>query len=334
MMHAPKLFTLFATRALALALALPLAFTSFAAHSQTGYPDKPITMVVTVPPGGAADFVARTIGEALSKQVGQSVLIENKAGASGTIATAFVAKAPADGYTMLQGAISTHGIGPHFYTKTSYDFFKDFMPLGVVAEFSLVLAVNANLPVNSVKELIDLAKKNGQMSFATPGAGSAPHLTAELFMTEAGIKMLHVPYKGSAPAVVDVASGQVDIMFDGFPSLMPHIKSGKLRAIAAVSPKRNSLAPDLPTFAELGYPKMISSLWYMPMVPAKTPKEVVERLNQALVKSLNGTEAQKRLEAGGAQLVFGKPEDSQAYMKAEYERWGNVIKNAGISTTN
>ena len=333
MMHTRKLLKLFASRALA--LALPLAFASFTAHSQTGYPDKPITMVVTVPPGGAADFVARTIGEALSKQVGQSVLIENKAGASGTIATAFVAKAPADGYTMLQGAISTHGIGPHFYTKTSYDFFKDFMPLGVVAEFSLVLAVNANLPVNSVKELIDLdKKKNGQMSFATPGAGSAPHLTAELFMTEAGIKMLHVPYKGSAPAVVDVASGQVDIMFDGFPSLMPHIKSGKLRAIAAVSPKRNSLAPDLPTFAELGFPKMISSLWYMPMVPAKTPKEVVERLNQALVKSLNGTEAQKRLEAGGAQLVFGKPEDSQAYMKAEYERWGIVIKNAGISTTN
>jgi tripartite-type tricarboxylate transporter receptor subunit TctC len=172
------------------------------------------------------------------------------------------------------------------------------------------------------------------MSFATPGEGSAPHLTAELFMTEAGIKMLHVPYKGSAPAVVDVASGQVDIMFDGFPSLMPHIKSGKLRAIAAVSPKRNSLAPDLPTFAELGFPKMISSLWYMPMVPAKTPKEVVDRLNQALVKSLNGTEAQKRLEAGGAQLVFGTPDDSQAYIKKEYDRWGVVIKNAGISTTN
>jgi tripartite-type tricarboxylate transporter receptor subunit TctC len=209
------------------------------------------------------------------------------------------------------------------------------MPLGVVAEFSLVLAVNANLPVNSVQDLIDLAKKkNGQMSFATPGAGSAPHLTAELFMTEAGIKMLHVPYKGSAPAVVDVASGQVDIMFDGFPSLMPHIKSGKLRAIAAVSPKRNSLAPDLPTFAELGFPKMISSLWYMPMVPAKTPKEVVDKLNQALIKSLNGTEAQKRLEAGGAQLVFGTPADSQAYMKKEYDRWGAVIKNAGISTSN
>lgn len=317
----------------ALALAVPLSMLPFSAHSQSRYPDKPINFVVTVPPGGAADFVARTVGDALSKEVGQPVLIENKAGASGTIATAYVAKAPADGYTMLQGAISTHGIGPHFYKNTPYDPFKDFTSLGVVAEFSLVLAVNANLPVKDVKELIELAKKkNGQMSFATPGAGSAPHLTAELFMTEAGVKMLHVPYKGSAPAVVDVASGQVDIMFDGFPSLMPHIKSGKLRAIAAVSTQRNSLAPDLPTFTELGYPKMISSLWYMPMVPSKTPKEVVDILNKALVKSLSGTEAQKRLQAGGAQLIFGKPEDTQAYMQKEYDRWGTVIKNAGIST--
>jgi tripartite-type tricarboxylate transporter receptor subunit TctC len=157
-------------------------------------------------------------------------------------------------------------------------------------------------------------------------------LTGELFMTEAGIKMLHVPYKGSAPAVVDVASGQVDIMFDGFPSMMPHIKSGKLRAIAAVSPKRNALAPDLPTFAELGYPKMISSLWYMPMVPAKTPQAVVDRLNQALTKGLNGTDAQKRLENGGANLVFGSPADTQTYAKNEFDRWGAVIKNAGIST--
>ena len=309
-------------------------FTSFSAYSQSKYPDKPINYVVTVPPGGAADFAGRTMAGALSKAIDQLVVIENKAGASGTIATAYVAKAPADGYTLLQGAISTHGIGPHFYTKTPYDPFKDFMSLGVIAEFLLVLAINANLPVKNLEELIAYAKKqNGKMSFASAGPGSAPHLTGELFMTEAGIKMLHVPYKGSAPAVVDVAGGQVDLMFDGFPSLMPHIKSGKLRAIAAVSPKRNSLAPDLPTFTELGYPKMISSLWYIPMVPAKTPKDVVQRLNEALTKGLNGTEAQKRLEAGGAQLVFGTPEKTQSYIKNEYDRWGVVIKKAGISTS-
>jgi tripartite-type tricarboxylate transporter receptor subunit TctC len=314
------------------AAAMPLI--SFSSHGQSNFPDKSLNYVVTVPPGGAADFAGRVMAEALSKQVGQPVVIENKAGASGTIATAYVAKAPADGYTLLQGAISTHGIGPHFYTKTPYDPFKDFISLGVVAEFPLVLAVNANLPVKNLEELIALAKKrDGKMSFASAGPGSAPHLTGELFMTEAGIKMLHVPYKGSAPAVVDVASGQVDIMFDGFPSLMPHIKSGKLRAIAAVSPKRNALAPELPTFTELGYPKMISSLWYMPMVPAKTPQVAIDRLNQALTKGLNGTDAQKRLEAGGANLVFGKPADTQAYIKNEYDRWGVVIKNAGISTS-
>lgn len=318
-----------------IASSVVIPFTALTAQAQTSFPDKPITLVVTVPPGGAADFAGRTMGEALSKQIGQPVLIENKAGASGTIATAYVAKAPADGYTLLQGAISTHGIGPHFYTKTSYDALKDFMSLGVVAEFPLVLAVNANLPVKNLEELIALAKqKNGKMSFASAGNGSAPHLTGELFQTEAGIKMLHVPYKGSAPAVVDVAGGQVDIMFDGFPSLMPHIKSGKLRAIAAVSPTRNALAPDLPTFTELGYPKMISSLWYMPMVPAKTPQAVVDRLNKALVEGLKGTDAQKRLEAGGAQMVFGTPSQTQSYIKNEYDRWGAVIKNAGISTAN
>lgn len=318
-----------------IAFAVTIPLISFSSYAQTNFPDKPINYVVTVPPGGAADFAGRVMAEALSKQVGQPVVIENKAGASGTIATAYVAKAPADGYTLLQGAISTHGIGPHFYTKTPYDPFKDFMSLGVIAEFPLVLAINANLPVKNLEELIALAKKrDGKMSFASAGPGSAPHLTGELFMTEAGIKMLHVPYKGSAPAVVDVASGQVDIMFDGFPSLMPHIKSGKLRAIAAVSPKRNALAPDLPTFTELGYPKMISSLWYMPMVPAKTPQATIDRLNQALTKGLNGTDAQKRLEAGGANLVFGKPADTQAYIKNEYDRWGVVIKNAGISTSN
>ena len=318
-----------------IASSMVIPFASFTAQAQANFPDKPITLVVTVPPGGAADFAGRTMGEALSKQIGQPVLIENKAGASGTIATAYVAKAPADGYTLLQGAISTHGIGPHFYTKTSYDALKDFMSLGVIAEFPLVLAVNANLPVKNLEELIALAKqKNGKMSFASAGSGSAPHLTGELFQTEAGIKMLHVPYKGSAPAVVDVAGGQVDIMFDGFPSLMPHIKSGKLRAIAAVSPTRNALAPDLPTFTELGYPKMISSLWYMPMVPAKTPQAVVDRLNKALTDGLKGTDAQKRLEAGGAQMVYGTPAQTQAYIKNEYDRWGVVIKNAGISTSN
>ena len=218
-------------------------------------------IIVTVPPGGASDFVARTLSESFAKELGTPVLIENKGGANGTIASAYVARAPADGYTLLQAGISTHGIGPYFYDNLPYAPFKDLVPVGPIAEFPIILAVNAQLPVKSVADLIALAKTR-PMSFASAGTGSAPHLSGELFKIETGVNLVHVPYKGSAPAVVDVASGQVDMMFDGIPALLPHIKSGKLRPIAAVSVKRNSQMPELPTFTELGYPSMVASVWY------------------------------------------------------------------------
>jgi tripartite-type tricarboxylate transporter receptor subunit TctC len=260
-------------------------------------------------------------------------LVENKAGANGTIATAFVARAPADGYTLLQASISTHGIGPYFYDKLTYDPFKDLIPVGALAEFPIILAVNAQLPVNSVNDLIALAKTK-TLSFASSGTGSAPHLSGELFKTEANIEMVHVPYKGSAPAIVDVASGQVDMMFDGIPALLPHIKSGKLRPIAAVSLKRNSSLPDLPTFTELGYPTMIASVWYGLMAPAGTPSAVVNYINAALNKTLAITELQKKLEDGGAIVMPGTPADFGAFMQKDYGRWGQVIKKANISTSN
>ncbi len=304
------------------------------ASSDAGkFPDKPIRLIITVPPGGASDFVARSLSEGFAKELGTSVLVENKAGANGTIASAFVARAPADGYTLLQAGISTHGIGPYFYDKLTYDPFKDLIPVGALAEFPIILAVNAQLPVNSVKELIELAKKKN-LSFASAGTGSAPHLSGELFKTEASIELVHVPYKGSAPAVVDVASGQVDMMFDGIPALLPHIKSGKLRPIAAVSVKRNSLLPDLPTFTELGYPTMVASVWYGLMAPAGTPAAVVSYINTALNKTLAIPELQKKLEDGGAIVMPGTPADFGAFMQKDYARWGQVIKKAGISTTN
>lgn len=297
------------------------------------YPDKPVRLIITVPPGGASDFVARTLSEGFAKELGTTVLVENKAGANGTIASAFVARAPADGYTLLQAGISTHGIGPYFYDKLTYDPFKDLIPVGALAEFPIILAVNAQLPVNSVKELIELAKTKN-LSFASAGTGSAPHLSGELFKTEANINMVHVPYKGSAPAVVDVASGQVDMMFDGIPSLLPHIKSGKLRPIAAVSVKRNSQLPDLPTFIELGYPTMVASVWYGLMAPAGTPDSVVKYINTALNKTLSVPELQKKLEDGGAIVMPGTPAEFGAFMQKDYARWGQVIKKAGISTSN
>ena len=297
------------------------------------YPDKPVRLIITVPPGGASDFVARTLSESFAKELGTTVLVENKAGANGTIASAFVARAPADGYTLLQAGISTHGIGPYFYDKLTYDPFKDLIPVGALAEFPIILAVNAQLPVHSVKDLIELAKKK-TLSFASAGTGSAPHLSGELFKTETNINMVHVPYKGSAPAVVDVASGQVDMMFDGIPSLLPHIKSGKLRPIAAVSIKRNSLLPDLPTFTELGYPSMVASVWYGLMAPVGTPKATVDYINTALNKALAVPELQKKLEDGGAIVMPGTPAEFGAFMQKDYARWGQVIKKAGISTSN
>lgn len=299
----------------------------------TKFPDKPVRLIITVPPGGASDFVARAISEGFAKELGTSVLVENKAGANGTIASAFVARAPADGYTLLQAGISTHGIGPYFYDKLTYDPFKDLIPVGALAEFPIILAVNAQLPVNSVKELIALANTKA-LSFASAGTGSAPHLSGELFKTEANIDLVHVPYKGSAPAVVDVASGQVDMMFDGIPSLLPHIKSGKLRPIAAVSIKRNSQLPDLPTFTELGYPTMVASVWYGLMAPAGTPGSVVNYINAALNKTLAVPELQKKLEDGGAIVMPGTPAEFGAFMQKDYARWGQVIKKAGISTSN
>ncbi len=337
----PKIFFRPA-RSLLVAAGLVVTLMTAAAGAQTAadtapaptgkYPDKPVRIIVTVPPGGASDFVARAMSESLAQALNTTVLIENKAGANGTIASAFVARAAPDGYTLLQAGISTHGIGPYFYDKLTYAPFKDLVPVGAIAEFPIILAVNAQLPVHSVNELIALAKTR-PLSFASAGTGSAPHLSGELFRTETKLNMVHVPYKGSAPAVVDVASGQVDMMFDGIPSLLPHIKSGKLRPIAAVSVKRNSLLPDLPTFTELGYPSMVASVWYGLMAPAGTPAPVIGYVNAALNKTLAIPELQKKLENGGAIVMSGSPADFGAFMQKDYLRWGEVIKKAGISTT-
>ncbi len=304
-----------------------------AADTAQRYPDKPVRLIITVPPGGASDFVARSMSETFAKELATPVLVENKAGANGTIASAYVARAPADGYTLLQAGISTHGIGPYFYDKLTYEPFKDLIPIGAIAEFPIILAVNAQLPVHSVQDLIDLAQKK-QLSFASAGTGSAPHLSGELFKIATDINMVHVPYKGSAPAVVDVASGQVDMMFDGIPALLPHIKSGKLRPIAAVSLKRNSTLPDLPTFTELGYPTMVASVWYGLMAPAGTSSFIVDYVNHALNKTLAAPELQKKLEDGGAIVIPGTPAEFGDFMQKDYARWGEVIKKSGISTTN
>jgi tripartite-type tricarboxylate transporter receptor subunit TctC len=301
------------------------------AHGESNYPNRPIQLVVTVPPGGAADFVARIVGAKLGDALGQPVVTSNRGGAGGTIAAGAVAKSDPDGYTLLLNTITTHGIGPHLYANLPYDPVKDFAPIILVAKLPLIMTVNADLPAQSVNDVIALAKaRPGQLAFASSGNGGAPHLAGELFKSLTGTDLLHVPYRGSGPAVVDLVAGRIAIMFDAVPSLLPFITAGKLRVLAAASPERHRLLPDIPTFAEFGYPKMDIALWYGIAAPADTPRSVVQRLNTELVKILSLPDIRKSFADQGADIKGGTPEDFAAFMHAEQARWGAVVKQAGI----
>jgi tripartite-type tricarboxylate transporter receptor subunit TctC len=295
------------------------------------YPTRPVTLVVPVPPGGAADLIGRTIGAKLADALGQPVVIANRGGAGGTIATAGVAKAEADGYTLLLASITTHGIGPHLYSNLPYDSAKDFAPVIFLANFPLIMTVNAALPVRSVADVIALAKSTpGGLAFASSGNGSAPHLAGELLKSLTGADLLHVPYRGSGPAVIDVVAGRVAIMFDGVPSLLPFILADKLRPLAAASRERNPVLPELPTFAELGYGGMDISLWYGIVVPAATPPPIVKRLNAELTKILAMPDIRKSFTDQGAEIGGGTADAFGAFMHTESARWFAVMKQAGI----
>jgi tripartite-type tricarboxylate transporter receptor subunit TctC len=299
-------------------------------HAQD-YPSRPLTLVVPVPPGGAADFIGRTIGAKLADALGQPVVIANRGGAGGTIATAGVAKAEADGHTLLLASITTHGTGPHLYASLPYDPAKDFAPVIFLANFPLIMTVNADLPARSVADVVALAKSRpGGLAFASSGNGGAPHLAGELFKNLTGTDLLHVPYRGSGPAVIDVVAGRVAIMFDGIPSLFPFILAGKLRPLAAASLNRNTVLPELPTFAELGYRGMDISLWFGMVVPAATPAPIIRRLNTELGKVLAMADIRKSFTDQGAEIGGGTPEAFGSFMRTESARWLKVVKAAGI----
>jgi tripartite-type tricarboxylate transporter receptor subunit TctC len=306
-----------------------LAALSQVAAAQSDYPNRPIRLIVTVPPGGAADFIARLVGGKLSETLGQPVLVENRGGAGGTIAADAVAKAPPDGYTLLQNSITTHGVGPHLYSKLPYDPVKDFAPVSGLALLPLVMAVNAELPFRTVEDVLSAAKK-GSLNFASSGNGGAPHMAAELFKSVTGAPLTHVPYKGSGPAVADLIGGRVQIMFDAAPSLIAHIRSGKLRVLAAASEQRNRLLPQVPTFAELGYPKVAVSLWYGLLSPAGTSRPVIDRLNRETVGALESAEVREKLLAQGAEPMPGTPEAFGSFMQAEMVKWAPVVQQAGV----
>jgi len=300
-------------------------------RGQTGYPNRPVALVVTVPPGGAADFVGRLIGGKLADALGQPVVISNRAGAGGIVAAAAVAKSDPDGYTLLLNTIATHGIGPHIYANLPYDPARDFSPVVLIAKLPLIMAVNAEVPAQSVEQVIALAKaRPGELSFCSAGSGGAPHLAGELFQSLTATQLLHVPYRGSGPAVVDLVAGRITMMFDAAPSLLPFITAGKLRALAAASPQRHRLLPDVPSFAELGYPAMDIALWYGVVAPAGTPGEILARLNAELIKILDMPDVRKSLTEQGADVQGGSAGDFAAFMRTESARWSAVVKQAGI----
>lgn len=310
------------------ALALTTMTSNVLAQS---YPAKPIRFVVPYPPGGASDVTARIIGQKLSEAWGQPVIVDNRAGANGNIAAEQVAKAPADGYTMLMGNVGPNAISPSLYTNLAYDV-ASFAPVTLTTTVPIVLLVNPSLPVNNVKELIAYAKANpNKLNFASAGNGSSNHLTGELFKSIAGIDIVHVPYKGDGLALTDVMGGQVSMMFTTVVSAMPHIKSGKLRAVAVASAKRIAAMPNLPTVAESGVPGFDSSSWGGILFPAGTPQEIIAKMHDAVVAILAMPDVKARLSSLGAEVVGNTPDEFGSYIKSETVKWGKVIKTSGAS---
>ena len=308
--------------------ALLAAFAS-AALAQA-YPNKPIRVVVPFPAGGTTDILARAVGQKLTESLGVAVVVDNRPGAAGNIGADIVAKSAPDGYTLLMGTVGTHAINASLYAKMPYDHVKDFSPVILVAGVPNVLVVNPSLPVNSVADLIKLAKaKPGQINFASSGSGTSIHLSGELFKTMAGVDVTHIPYKGSAPALADLIGGQVQLMFDNLPSALPQIKGGKLRAIAVTSLTRAPALPDLPTMSESGLPGFESSSWFGLLAPAGTPQPIITRLNAEVNKWLQTPEARDHLLAQGAFAAGGSPAQFAAHIRAETDKWAKVVKASG-----
>ena len=301
-----------------------------AAHAQT-YPTKPVRMVLPFPPGGTTDILGRIAAQKLTEAMGQQVIPDNRPGASGNIGTEQVAKAAPDGYTLITAPGSTLTIHPSLYAKLGFDPLKDFAPVTILAAVPNLLVVHPSLPVRTVKELIALAKaRPDQLNYASTGAGQSTHLSMELFKSMAGVKITHVPYKGSAPAVTDLMGGHVSLMFDNMPSALPHAKAGKLRGIAVSTLKRSTVTPELPTVAESGLPGFEVNVWFGVLAPAGTPREVVERLNRILVKALQSNDVRERLSSQGAEPIGNTPEQFTAQMKSDLVKWAKVVKAADI----
>ena len=295
------------------------------------YPSKPVTIIVPFAAGGTTDILARIIGQALTTKLGQSVIVDNRAGAGGNIGASLAAKSPADGYTLFMGTVGTHAINASLYKKMPFDPIKGFAPLTRMANVPNLLAANPAQPYKTVKELIAYAKANaGKVNFGSSGNGSSIHLSGELFKSLAKVDMVHVPYKGSAPAVTDLLGNQIGIMFDNMPSAIQHVRSGKLVPIAVTTAKRSPELPNVPTIAEAGVPGYEATSWFGMFAPAGTPGPVLAKLNSALVKVLNQADV-KKINEQGAETYSETPEQFAAFIQAESVKWGKVVKESGAS---
>jgi tripartite-type tricarboxylate transporter receptor subunit TctC len=321
----PYLATSYSAICAVVAVAALLPATGFAAST---YPDRPVRLIVGFPPGGAADILARVSAQQMSERLGQPVVVDNRGGAGGLIATETTARANADGYTLLFSSIP-HVINPHLYKKVSYDALKDFAPVVQFVAVPLMMASSNALPVQSVKELIAYANANpGKLNYGSGGNGSSSHLAAELFKSMAGIRMDHIPYKGTGPLITDMMAGQVGLTIASAVPLAPHVRSGKLRGLGVTGPKRSSAFPTIPAIAETvkGY-EVIN--WFGIFAPAGTPKALTTRINTVLNEALRAPELVKMLQAQGADAVGGSAEEFERVVRADYAKWGRVVKESG-----
>lgn len=314
------------TRALVACATLGMASAAWAQD----YPTRSIRLVVPYAPGGATDILGRTLAEKLTQSIGQPVVVENKPGAGGLIGANYVAKAPADGYTLLVSSAATHATSAFLYSSVPYDIVKDFASVTLLASYPNVLVVHPSVPAKSVKELIELAKaKPGVLNYASTGTGGTSHLAGELFKMMTGTDIVHISYKGSGPAVTDLLGGQVTLMFDSVASSLPLVTSGKLRALAVTGKNRSPALPDLPTVAEAGLPGFEASAWNGINAPAGTPPHVLRKLNAEIIKILATPDTKQRFAKVGAEPAGGSPEQFDAFIASEMDKWGKVIKKSG-----
>ncbi|MEO8005643.1 MAG: tripartite tricarboxylate transporter substrate binding protein [Betaproteobacteria bacterium] len=307
-----------------------LLFLALPALHAADYPEKPIRLIIPYTPGGTADMLARTLGQKLTESLGQQIIVDNRPGAGGNIGADIAAKAAPDGYTLVMGTVATHAINGFLYPNMPFNPEKDFAPIVLLGTLPNVLVVNPSVPARNVKELIALARSRpGELAFGSAGNGTSQHLSGELFKKMTGVDMIHVPYKGSAPAVLDLIGGQVQLMFDNLPSSLPQVKAGKLRALAVTSPRRSPALPDLPTLAESGLTGFSITSWFALYAPAGTPTKILARLNKEAAKAIASQDLRQQWIAQGIEPAGGTAEQLAEFRRIEAPKWEKIIRESG-----